>query len=47
MAWWKEVKRQRGWMKAHEAKECGKYGRRAADKEAIAQGLEETDDEPR
>lgn len=42
MAWWKSTKRQRGWVKAHEAKEAGKYGRRAQDRAEIKEAEEES-----
>lgn len=45
MAWWKSTKRQRGSVKAHEAKGIGHYGRRAEDRALIAEGLEDLDDE--
>lgn len=44
MAYWKSTQRQRGSVKAHEAKEIGRYGRRAEDQERIDEGLDEEPD---
>lgn len=44
MAHWKATKRQRGWVKAHEAKEAGHYGRRAEDRALVDEGLDEAED---
>lgn len=42
MSWWtRTTKRQRGWVKAHEAKENGKYARREEDKQMIEEQVNE------
>ena len=43
MAYWKSTHRQRGSVKAHEAKEIGRYGRQAEDRERIGEGLNEAE----
>lgn len=45
MAWWKSLGRQRGWVKAHEAKAIGHYARKAEDRQTIIDGLNEANEE--
>lgn len=45
MSWWKANKRQRGNVKAHEAKENGRYARRAEDRTRIDEGIHDHHEE--
>lgn len=45
MAWWKSTKRQRGWVKAHEAKENGKHALRQEDIDRINERYDDVKDE--
>jgi hypothetical protein len=41
MAYWKSTKKQRGRVKAHEAKDDGRAARRAEDRDEVKDGLVE------
>lgn len=46
MSWWtKNTKRQRGWVKAHVAKDNGRVARRQEDDRMIQEQIEDANDD--